>query len=222
MRNFLQRRKLTLFIISFISISLLSLSLAAQGIMLLLVRGYYAAGRTFVPFIVNVCMTLATVGLGFLLVGTLQNEMLLVFMQKLLRIQDISGTSVLALAFAYSAVTILGTLIIITHFEQRFRGFLRRVAPAWAQSFIAACAAGAGAYAVLVLLGPLTFASTTVSVFSRGFAGGLAGCIVAALVYYLLGSREFNETIAALRTRVRPLAITVAAPAEEAGPAGPQ
>ena len=190
--------------------------------MLLLVRGYYAAGRTFVPFLVNVGITAATIGLGVLLVVTFRNEVLLTFIQRLLRIEDISGSTVLALAFAYSAIAIVGTAVIIFHFERRFHGYLRRVARGWLESLVAAIAAGFGAYYTLVLLGQLTISSTTLSVLTRGFAAGVAGCIVAALAYYLLGSREYRETVDALGRRVRPLAVVIAAPAEEAGPAGPQ
>ncbi len=204
------------------ALAVLTVSLAAQGLMLLLVRGYYAAGRTFVPFLVNIGITLATVGLGVFLVDTLKHPTLLMWMQKMLRIQDISGSSVLALAFAYSSVAIVGTLVILLHFERRFGGFFSRVARGWAESLVAAFAAGFGAYGALVILGPLTLASTTLSVLTRGFAAGLTGCIVAALAYYLLRNREYRETVAALRTKVRPLGIIVAAPAEEAGPAGPQ
>lgn len=204
------------------TLAVLSCSLVAQGLMLLLVRGYYAAGRTFVPFLVNIGITVATVGLGVLLVNTLAHERVLTLMQQLLRIEDIPGSRVLALGFAYSAVSLLGTLIIIVHFERKFSGFLGRVLRSWGESFTAALATGLGAYAVLVFLGPLTLASTTLSVFTKGFAAGVIGIIVAALTYGLLGSREFRETVGALRSRVRPLTITVAAPAEEAGPAGPQ
>lgn len=204
------------------ALAVLSLALAAQGLMLLLVRGYYAAGRTFMPFVINIFIAITTVGMGALLIGSLQNHTLLAFMQTLLRIEDISGSDVLALAFAYAAVAIAGTALIVFHFERRFGGFMRRVARSWGESLVAAFAAGAAAYAALVVLGPLTLASTTLSVLTRGFAAGLFGCIVAALAYYLLGSRELRETLRALRSRVPVLDVVIAAPAEEAGPTGPQ
>ena len=57
-------------------LALLSLSLTAQGITFLLVRGYYASGRTFVPFLVALGTSLGTVGLGAILIGVFQNELI--------------------------------------------------------------------------------------------------------------------------------------------------
>lgn len=210
------------------TLAVLSLALAAQGLMLLLVRGYYAAGRTFMPFAVNLGTTVGTLGLGVLLVHALDDRVLLSFMQQLLRIQDIPGGNVLALAFAYASVTIVGAIVLTLHFNYRFPGFLTRVARGWGESVLAALAGGFGAYAMLSLLGPLTLASTTASVFTKGFAAGVVGIIVSALVYKIMRNREYQETVLAIRARVlrRPDSglprITVAAPAEETGPAGLQ
>ena len=44
--------------------ALLALSLAAQGLSLLLIRAYYAAGRTFVPFVVSIMTMFFTLGLA--------------------------------------------------------------------------------------------------------------------------------------------------------------
>ena len=204
------------------ALAVLSLSLFAQGLMLLLVRAYYAAGRTFMPFFINVAMTVATLGTALLVLGSFGNDRILTLMQQLLRIEDISGTRVLALALAYSLVTMCGTFVLVLHFESRFGCFLRQVARAWGESLLAALACGVGTYAALYFFAPITFTSTTLSVLAHSFVASLSGAIVAALAYYAVGSREFSETLAALQSRVQPLGITVAAPAEEAGPAGPQ
>lgn len=204
------------------ALAVLSIALFAQALMLLLVRAYYAAGRTFTPFFVNVAMTLATLGTAALILGWFGNQSVLSATQTLLRIEDLEGTRVLALALAYALVAVLGTLILALHFEWRFGGFVRKTARAWGESLVAALAAGEAAYAALQLFSPVTFSSTTLSVLAHGFAASVAGAIVAALAYRLLGSRELAETLLTLRGRIRPLGITVAAPAEEAGPTGPQ
>ncbi len=183
-------------------LALLSLSLSAQGITFLLVRGYYAAGRTFVPFLVALGTAVATVGLGAILLGVFQNNFISYLAQSLLRGVDVPGSSVLALAFASTSISILSTLVLIVHFERRFAGFLARVWYAWMQSALAALGAGASAYGVLVAIGPVTLSSTTLTVFTRGFAAGVFGIIVAGLVYALLGSREFAEIVEAIRGRL--------------------
>jgi peptidoglycan biosynthesis protein MviN/MurJ (putative lipid II flippase) len=190
--------------------------------MLLLVRGYYAAGRTFVPFFINALTTVSIIALSYALITSFYDASFLAFIQHVLRVDDIQGGRVLALAAAYSFISIMSTLIMIAYFEHRFRGFLRLVVRSWGESLAAAFASGAGAYGMLHLVGQLTLTSTTLSVFTRGFAAGLAGVAAGMLAYYVLGNRELRETLSALKNRVRPFAVTVAAPAEEAGPAGPQ
>ena len=203
-------------------LALLSLSLTAQGITFLLVRGYYASGRTFVPFLVAVGTALSTVGLGAILIGVFQNELISKLAQGLLRVVDVPGSTVLALAFASTSISILGSLVLIVHFERRFSGFLTLVWRAWAQSAVAAFLAGCATYGVLIAIGPITLASTTLSVFARGFVAGAFGIIVAGLAYALLGSREFAEITEVIRGRVRgvsiPIPQSVVVSSEESSP----
>ncbi|MDO8514196.1 MAG: lipid II flippase MurJ [bacterium] len=208
------------------ALALFALSLTTQAITLLLVRGYYAAGRTFVPFLVSTGTAVSTVGLGALFIGVFQNELVSESVQALLRVVNVPGSSVLALAFAYASVSIIGTLVLIFHFERRFGGFLASVWRAWTHSALAAFAAGCGTYIFLVVVGPITFASTTLSVFTRGFAAGVFGIIVAGLVYAALGSREYAEIVESIRNRWEgarpPIPQNAVVSSEEAGPASPQ
>ena len=203
-------------------LGLLTLSLAAQGITFLLIRGYYAAGRTFVPLLVASGTALSTLVLGAILIGVFQNELVSHIAQAILRVVDVPGSTVVALAFASTCISILGAIMIIVHFEHRFRGFLSRVWYSWLQSGIAALGAGIGAYGVLVMMGPITLASTTLTVFTRGFAAGLFGIIVAGAVYALLGSREFSELVEVVRGRLGgisvPIPQSVVVSSEESSP----
>lgn len=200
-------------------LALFALSLSAQGLTLLIVRGYYAAGRTFIPFLVSLLSAVATISIGVLTIGPLRNPFIADFMQDLLRVVGVSGSSVLALAFAYSLVAILGAVVLLIHFERRFHGFWAQVKESWGQSAVAAVAGGAAAYFVLELVGPISLSSTTLSVFIKGFAGGGVGIIVSALALHLLGSREYAETVAGIRARLwrgrTGLSETLVASAEE-------
>ncbi len=202
--------------------ALLSLSLVAQGLTLLLVRGYYAAGKTFVPLFVSTVVMIGTIFSGFMLVHALDNGSVLSIVQKILRVEDVPGSGVLALAFAYSFVSILGAVLLVTHFERRFSGFLRQISLTSFQSVIAAGMAGTSAYLVLLAVGPLTFASTTASVLTRGFVAGVIGIIVAALSYALLRNREWEEIVGTIYghfvRKDRAPVVPIASSAEEANP----
>lgn len=204
------------------ALAVLVVALAAQGLMLLLIRGYYAAGRTFTPLFIQAATTFGILGLSMLFMDALRDQFLLAWMQDTLRISDVPGSAVLALMLAYSTVTILAAIGMTIHFEYRFPGFLAKIARSFGESACAALCGSGAAYVILTLLGPVTFASTTLSVFSRGFCAGVFGVFITGFVYNLLNNREFEETIMALRSRFRPAAVTVAAPAEETGLTGPQ
>ena len=181
--------------------ALLALSLAAQGLSLLLIRAYYAAGRTFVPFLVSCASAIVSVVLGFVLIAAFHNEHFLLVMQRLMRLEGIDGTDVLALGMAYAIANICGAVVLVFHFEHRFGGFFRRVSRAWWQGLVAALSAMITSYVVLNIAGPLDVGSTTLSVMLKGFAGGTSGLIVAGLAYWCLGSVEHNETVFAVYGR---------------------
>ena len=181
---------------------LFSLSLAAQGLMLLLARGYYAAGRTFVPFIVATVGAGGTILLGVLLIGFLRDETSLLVLQDLMRVHGLSGSTVLALPLAYAVASIASVIMLVVHFEWRWGGLFVRMRRSLWQAIGAALSAGLAAYLALTLVGPLTLSSTLASVFLRGLFGGLVGIAVAMLAYALLKNREYAETVSAIRARL--------------------
>ena len=199
--------------------ALLSVSLVSQGLMLLLVRAYYAAGRTFVPFLVAAGMAAATFFFAWGFLGAFSNEQVLNTVERLLRVAELPGTSVLALALAFTLASLIGSTVIGVLFERRFRGFIAQVRLTLMQSIVAALIGGAAAYAALVLLGLVADTTSSLSVFLTGLGGGLVGIAATALVYMLLGSREFGETYAALHARLwraQPKEeVTLASSAEE-------
>ena len=209
------------------TLALFSFGLAAQGLTLLLIRGYYAAGRTQTPLLVAVAGSIGIIASGIIYIRAFQNETILHFIEAALRVEELAGTSILALALAYASISILSTLVLVLLFEHHFGGFLFAVRRTFFESIAAALAGGAGAYAALAAAGPLHLNSTLASVFLRGLAGGIVGIIVIAFVYWLLRNREYRETVEAIRAKLwrTPKAegeVTVAASAEDVGPSRSQ
>jgi putative peptidoglycan lipid II flippase len=182
--------------------ALFSLSLVAQGITLLIVRGYYAAGRTFVPFLVSLGILVVTLCSGAISIFVLKADIIRTVVERLLRVQELPGTAVLGLPFVYAFVTIIGCIVLILHFEHRFGGFIHRTLRAFMESLFAAIAAGAGAYVFLYIVSPFIVPSTSVSIFVQGFTAGVFGIIVAAIAYFGAGSRELAEVSASIRARI--------------------
>ncbi len=202
--------------------ALLSLSLASQGLMLLLVRGYYAAGRAFAPFVVAFGAAVGSIALGYFSIQALAFERLRHVMEVLLRVEDIPGSIVLGLAFAFAAVTILSSIIMLIHFEYRFRGFFGQIWRAIWQGALAALAAGAGSYIFLGFSSALGQGSTALSLLAQGLAAGFFGIFVGCFMYFLLRSQEYAEVWASMQARLWRVApkeeVTLAASAEESQP----
>ncbi len=183
-------------------LAVLVISLAAQGLTLLLVRAYYAAGRTFIPFLIAAAAALGTILTSLWILEAFGNPLLFWATRALLRVEDVPGSGVLALGIGFALASIISTIALVAHFEYRYRGFIRRVQRAFGESVSAAMGAGLSAYIVLDLIGPIDVGSTTGSIIYKGFTAGGAGLIVAGFCYALLGSVEFKELAASLRTRV--------------------
>ena len=181
---------------------LFSLSLAAQGVQLLLVRGYYAAGRTLVPFLIAFGTMLTTLAIAALSLFTLQDQALMHSVEVLLRVEDVPGSDIVALAFAYTVAAILGAFVLAAHFQYSFGGFLQGVYRTFFESVAAGFLGGISAYLTLSIFNPLVPTTATVSVFLLGLGGGIAGILATILGYAILGTKEYLETMIALRARL--------------------
>jgi putative peptidoglycan lipid II flippase len=184
------------------ALALFALSLTAQSFTLLLVRAYYATGKTLVPFIVTTLTAAAALAVSLSILVMFQDVTAMTFVESMLRVEDVFGTKVLALPLAYSLAALLGALVLALHFNSKHHGFFAAIANAFWESITAAFFAGVAAYGALVVFGTVTLSSTLGSVLFRGGLAGVIGIATAALVYYLLGSREFNEAVQAIKRRM--------------------
>lgn len=187
--------------------ALFALALCANALMPLLVRGYYATGRSWTPFMVNIIAASGAVVLGFswshiFLRGGFVRD----FIESFLRVSDVPGTEVLALPLAYAVGSIIGTLVLIILFERSFGGFLRGVGRVAGQAMVAGGVGGAATYGALAVLGELTDTTTFTLILLHGFVAGLVGLLTVIAVYILMGSQELAEMLQALHSRFVPKA----------------
>ncbi|OGG45823.1 hypothetical protein A2673_04075 [Candidatus Kaiserbacteria bacterium RIFCSPHIGHO2_01_FULL_50_13] len=185
------------------ALALFTIALTAQCMLLLLARAYYAAGRSFVPLVFWSAMAVCTIVLSYGLVYVLESPAILEFVERLLRVSELPGTQVLALAFASSLVAVIGALALAVDFELRFGGFLAQIRRTAGESLAAAFATGAVSYTALSVLGTLTSATTFLTVVVHAASSGAVGVLAAIAVYYVFQNREFLETMFAMHTRIR-------------------
>ena len=163
--------------------------------MLLFVRGYYASGKTKRPLIVNAVSSLLIVILGFMFVHVFNTyESFRLFIESLLRVEDVPGTAVLMLPLAYAIGMIINAGVFWILFRKDFGGHLPSslYQTLW-QSFSAAVIAGFVAYMVLYTLGSIVSLETASRVFIQALAAGVAGILADVFVLRLLKNRELTE-----------------------------
>jgi len=185
------------------SFALFVVSLTAHALMLLIIRGYYAAGRTLIPFLVSFFVLVFSVSLGYLFLGAFGIEQVKLFVESLMRVEDVPGSDVLMLPFAYSIASVAGAILLLLLFEWQFGGFFRRVARTFGECLAVAGVTGLVTYTVLSILGGITEATTLLTVFGHGFTAGISGIVVAVILFWLSGNREFNEITKTVREKYK-------------------
>lgn len=175
-------------------LALFTISLVAQGIELLLIRAYYAAGMTKKPLLVNLCSSIVTVGAPFLLLQAFnQYPMFRFFIESMFRVGDVPGAGVLMLPLGFSIGTILNAIVLWIFFEKDFGSLTQKVGKVVFSSFSAGVIGAFAAYLALNAVDTYFDLNTFGGIFSQGAIGGVAGISVTILVFKMLGSAELQE-----------------------------
>lgn len=216
-------------------LALFVISLVAQGLELLFIRAYYAAGRTLKPLVLNILSSIATIGFPFaLLVAFNTHQSFRFFIESLFKVEGVDGAAVLMLPLGYSIGTLLNALAFWIMFEYDFGNrwkpkgvlsgaialvgasdrhtFTAKVTPTLSASIQAAVFGGFIAYTGLNMFDAVFDLSTLFGIFAQGFLAGVMGIAGSALVFVLLGNKEIGEIYGALRQKVWGSKIIVSEP----------
>ena len=169
---------------------------------LLFVRGYYAAGETVKPLVVNVTTALGTVGSAYVLIYLFNtHDGWRYFIESLLRVEGIAGTEILMLPLAYAIFSLVNIIVFATLFEHDFGKLRSRLRKTFFESFSAAVVAGFFAHQTLVMLDGVFDIDTFFGVFAVGFIAGIVGILTGALILHMLGNKEMQEVSETMHKR---------------------
>src|SRR5581483_3404993 len=176
------------------ALSMFTISLFAQGLTLLFVRGYYAAGNTKKPLIINLLTTLGDIFFPFLLWQAFVHfPMFQYFIESLFKVSDVAGTEVLMLPLGYSIGVLLNVLIFFIAFERDFKNVAAHLWRTFRQSFSAAILMGFVAYISLNVFDKVFDLSTTIVIFLQGLCSGVIGILFGLLILKLINNQEIGE-----------------------------
>lgn len=192
------------------ALALFIISVAAQSMILLFVRGYYAAGKTRRPLWLNVTSSILIIVIAAVLSALVRvRPELLENFADLLRVGDLTETAVLVLPLAFSLGVLINLGLFWHYFQKDFGRFPRLVDRALHDSIIGSLAAGLVTYILLTWLGRIFDLNTFVGIFGQGFIAGIIGLAVFALVLHWRRNEELSELIRSIRGkfwRTKPVA----------------
>ena len=181
------------------ALAMFVISLFAQALVMLLVRGFYAAGNTRTPLLANmtaVCVSLVVAGLGILVFT--EYPFVQQTIERLFRVEGIPGTSVLMLPLAYT-IGMLANLVMLLILFERWYGVLREALVSLVLKVsIASLGAGLVAYVVLNALVSVVDINTFVGIFSQGVVAGMSGLLAWLITLKVLKSDELEQVLTAL------------------------
>lgn len=185
------------------AVALFVVSLVSQGLVLLVVRGYYAAGNTRKPLLVNVFSSLMIIVFAYLFIYIFREyPEFLNKLEVLLRVKGVSGTAMLALPISYTLGSLLNFFLIWHIFRKDFLdnkiyGILRT----FFQSLIGALVIGEVAYLLLNVFDNFFDINTGIGIFLQGLFSGSIGILAGLFVLFALKNQELLDLIKAMKNK---------------------
>ncbi|MFA5773355.1 MAG: lipid II flippase MurJ [Candidatus Paceibacterota bacterium] len=185
------------------SVALFVISLASQGLVLLFVRGYYAAGNTKKPLLINVFSSVMVIVFAQILIYIFRNyPELLSRLEIILRVKDVPGTIMLALPLAYAMGSLLNFFLIWILFKRDFLDNKKiNLSLTFIQSTISAVVMGLVTYISLGFFDNIFNINTGKGIFLQGFLSGILGITTGVLVLIMLKNKELFDIIHAFKNK---------------------
>ncbi|HEY4482680.1 MAG TPA: lipid II flippase MurJ [Candidatus Paceibacterota bacterium] len=197
------------------ALALFAISLVAQCLVLLFVRGYYASGSTKTPLYANVLSFVLIVLLAPLLLYVYRNlPEFKYFINSLLRVDDVPGTEVLMLPLAYTIGLFVNLALHWWDFARKYDGFMGLFSRTVRHSLYTAVLSGFLAYQGLNLFDNVFNINTGPGVFLQGLCAGLVGIAGGVALLLVLKNEEFLNILAALRSKFWQAKVLLPAPEE--------
>lgn len=184
------------------TLAIFAVSVVAQSLVLLFVRGYYAMGNTKKSLYTSIITGVSSVGFSVLFIKIFEmSDFFKYFIENLFRVDDVDGSKILMIAFGFALAQIINCIILWIYFEKDFNGFSVPLLNTLFQSFSASIIMGFVAYLGLNIFDNIFNINTLVGIFMQGLFSGILGTIAGILVLKGLKSVELDETWTALHKK---------------------
>lgn len=185
------------------ALALFAISILAQSLILLFVRGYYAGGNTKKPLIINLISAALIVIFAFGFLWLFKRwEFFRYFVESLLRVDNVAGAEVLMLPLGFSAAQIVNAAIYWFYFARRFPTFSPIVSRTFFEIFSTSVIMGFIAYRSLNVFDKIFDLNTSLGIFFQGLLSGLIGIVVGVIILILFKNQEIKEVWTTLHHKI--------------------
>jgi len=174
------------------SMGILVIGVTAQSMINLVVRAYYAAGRTWRPLLMNAGGVIFEIILALTFIKIYKiSPGIRDWFDHIMRVSNVEGAEVILIVLAFMLGTVFNYLILWYAFKREFLRERRVLISTtiW-QSIIASLGIGAIAYVMLQLLDNIFNINTFWGVFAQGFIAGIIAICFGILILILMKNEE--------------------------------
>ncbi len=178
------------------ALAIFAISVTAQALTLIFIRGYYAMGDTKKSLYISVVSGALSVLLSYGFVKLFAwSQFFKFFIESMFRVDNLPGTDVLMLALGFSLAQIVNCILLWVYFERENSGFSKTIWKTLFQSFSASIVMGFASYEILNIASDFFNLETFWGIFLQGLIAGVIGLLVLFSVLRSLESKELEEVI---------------------------
>lgn len=195
-------------------LAILSISVLAQAVNLVVIRAFYAGGRTLLPFFITLGGSLFAIAsaYGFYTLYVVRTEIHAI-VSAFMRLEGVAGSEVLSIALGYTIAVIIQSLILTIVLSRVFSISLNFVWRSFVFAFCAAAVGGLFAYVTLNFVVEGVDQERFVGIMIQGLLAGLAGIFGTVITYAWFKSPELHEVYLSFQKKL--LKTDVVAPQED-------
>jgi putative peptidoglycan lipid II flippase len=191
------------------ALALFIISVVAQSIVLLLIRAYYAAGRTWRPLWLTLGSSVFSIACAVIFIHLFNRiEGIQVFLESLLRIQNVQGSVVVMLSLAYSVGMFVNLVLLWKSFKRDF-GYASEfnVSKTTWESISASLVIGVSAYVGLQVFDPLFSQDRVLDVLAHGVSSAVLASVIGVIYLLMINNQEIQLLLGSVLRRVRRMSV---------------
>ena len=184
-------------------LALFMIGLVAQSLVHLFVRGYYAAGNTKKPLLMNFLGEILTIGLAFVFIAMFNYiPEFTHFFTSVLRLDGVTNITLLALPLAFSIGNIFNYFTLVTVFKKDFpESNAFPIIRSTLQTITASLCMGVVVYGFLNLSATYVNQDRFWGIFSQGLLSGVVGIVVFVIVMTLFKNQDMGDFLGTFKKK---------------------